>query len=119
MEPDPRRGARPDPRTRPRRARAVAARAGSAVYRRAGLLRLRSVRLPPAESAGVDHQPGIHRDEGGRRVRTQDHGAEPALADRLHLPQGHRLGLVLSQHDPRRLLALHHRLEAVYDHEGP
>src|SRR4029077_5533025 len=36
---------------------------------------------------------------------------EPALADRLHLPEGDWLGLVLSVNDPRRLLALHHRLE--------
>ena len=30
------------------------------------------------------------------------------LPDRLHLSQGHRLGLVLPQHDIGRLLALHH-----------
>ena len=29
-----------------------------------------------------------------------------------------RLGLVLSLDHPRRLLALHHRLEALHDHEG-
>jgi hypothetical protein len=28
------------------------------------------------------------------------------------------MGLVLSEHDPERLLALHHRLEAVHDDEG-
>ena len=28
--------------------------------------------------------------------KRQDHGAQPALADRLHLSEGHRLGLVLS-----------------------
>ena len=43
---------------------------------------------------------------------------EPALADRLHLSEGHRLGLVLSVDHPRRLLPLHHRLEAVHDDEG-
>jgi putative transposase len=43
---------------------------------------------------------------------------ERAVADRLHLSQGHRLGLVLSQHDPRRLQPLHHRLEALHDDEG-
>ena len=37
----------------------------------------------------------------------------------LHLPQGHRLGLVLSSvNDPRRLLALRHCLEAVHHHAG-
>ena len=47
------------------------------------------------------------------RPKGQDDGAEPALADRLHLSQGHRLGLVLPQHDIGRLLALHHLLGAV------
>ena len=32
--------------------------------------------------------------------------------------QGDRLGLVLPQHDIGRLLALHHRLEALHDDEG-
>ena len=32
--------------------------------------------------------------------------------------QGHRLGLVLPQHDIGRLLALHHRLEALHDDES-
>jgi hypothetical protein len=41
-----------------------------------------------------------------------------AVADRLHLSEGDRLGLVLPVDDPRRLLALHHRLEAVHDDEG-
>ena len=36
--------------------------------------------------------------EGGRSLRQSDHRAQPALADRLHLPQGHRLGLVLPVH---------------------
>ena len=56
--------------------------------------------------------------EGGGRVQEQDDRAEPALADRLHLSEGDRLGLVLSVNDPRRLLALHHRLEAVHHDEG-
>jgi hypothetical protein len=57
-------------------------------------------------------------DEGCRRVQGQDHGAQSALADRLHLSKSHRLGLVLLVDRPRRLLALHHRLEAVPNHEG-
>ena len=55
--------------------------------------------------------------EGSRRVQGQDDGAKPALADRLHLSEGDRLGLVLSQHGPGGL-ALYHRLEAVHDDEG-
>ena len=43
---------------------------------------------------------------------------EPAAADRLHLSQGDRLGLVLSVDHPRRLLALHHLLEAMHDDKG-
>jgi putative transposase len=40
-------------------------------------------------------------------------------ADRLYLPQGSGLGLVLSQHDPGRLQPLHHLMEALYKHEDP
>src|SRR5665811_2249976 len=53
-----------------------------------------------------------------RRVQGQDYRTQPALADRLHLSEGDWLGLVLSVDNPRRLLALHHRLEALYDDEG-
>ena len=71
-----------------------------------------------AESARSHHQPGLHRHQSGRGVQGQDHGAQPALADRLHLSQDHGLGLVLSLHRAGRLLALHCRLEALCDHEG-
>ena len=97
---------------------AVAARAGHALHRRRRLFCLGSFGLSPAQGPRPDHQPGLHRHQGGRRVQGQDHSPQPALADRLHLPQGHRLGLVLSVDHPRRLLALHHRLEAVHDHAG-
>jgi hypothetical protein len=40
------------------------------------------------------------------------------LADRLHLSEGRLLGLVIAVERARRLLALHHRLEAVRDDEG-
>ena len=36
----------------------------------------------------------------------------------FYLPQGHRLGLVLSVDHSRRLFPIHNRLEAVYHHEG-
>jgi len=55
----------------------------------------------------------LHRHQGGVRVQGQDDGAQPALADRLHLPEDHRLGLVLSLDRARRLLPLHRRLEAL------
>jgi transposase-like protein len=57
-------------------------------------------------------------------MKAADHFANPTtapnqpLADRLHLPQGYRLGLVLSVHRARRLLALHSGLEAVHHHVG-
>ena len=60
--------------------------------------------------------PAFCRHQGGGCLPGPDHGAEPAVADRLHLPQGRRLGLVLSVDHPRRLLPLHHRVEAVHDH---
>src|SRR5215813_728811 len=46
----------------------------------------------------------------------QDHSHQPALADGLHLSQDHWLGVVLSLHRARRLLALHRGLEAVCYH---
>ena len=65
------------------------------------LFRLGIFRLSAAQGPRPDHQPGLRRDQGGRRVQGQDNSAQPALADRLHLPQGHRLGLVLSVDHPR------------------
>ena len=50
--------------------------------------------------------------KAANEFKGQDHGDQPALADRLHLPQDHRLGLVLSLDRARRLLALHRDLEA-------
>ena len=41
-----------------------------------------------------------------RGIQGQDHGAQPALANRLHLSQGYGLGLGLSLHRAGRLLAL-------------
>ena len=35
---------------------------------------------------------GLHRDQSGRGVQGQDHGAQPALADRLPLSQGYGWG---------------------------
>ena len=70
------------------------------------------------ESARSYHQPGLHRHQSGRGIQGQDHGAQPALADRLHLSQDHGLGLVLPLDRAGRLLALHCRLEALCDDEG-
>ena len=70
------------------------------------------------ESARSYHQPALHRHQSGRGIQGQDHGAQLALADRLHLSQDHGLGLVLSLHRAGRLLALHCRLEALCDDES-
>jgi hypothetical protein len=62
-------------------------------------------------------QPDLHLAEQGSRPpapRVQRY----ALADRLHLPEGDRLGVVLSFEHPRRLLALYHRLGALH-HDRP
>ncbi len=78
-----------------RPAGALATRAGGALYRSPELFRLIGLGLPPAEGAGPDRQCGLHPDQGRRRVQTQDYRAQPAMADRLHLSDGDRLGLVL------------------------
>ena len=44
--------------------------------------------------------------------------AEPAVAERLHLSQGHRLGLVLPVEHPGGLSPHHHCLEALHQHDG-
>jgi transposase-like protein len=40
------------------------------------------------------HQPNLHRHQGRRRGQGQDNCSQPAVADRLYLFEGHRLGLV-------------------------
>ena len=44
------------------------------------------------KSARSYHQPGLHRHQSGRGIQGQDHGAQPALANRLHLSQDHGRG---------------------------
>ena len=90
----------------------VAAGAGGAVHRREEVFCLGSFGLSAAEGARSHHQPGLCGDQSRERVQGQDHRHQPALADRLHLPQDHGLGLVLSVDRARRLLALHRDLEA-------
>ena len=53
------------------------------------------------EGPWPDHKPGLHPDEGGRSLCQSDDRPKPALADRLHVFEGHRLGLVLSVHRAR------------------
>ena len=63
--------------------------------------------------------PAFHRHQGGERVQRQNHSHQPVMANRLHLSQSSGLGVVLSQHDPRRLQPLHHLVEALHQHENP
>ena len=93
---------------------------GGALYGQETIFCLGGVDLSASESARSYHQSGLHRHQSGRGIQGQDHGAQPALADRLHLSQGYGLGLglVLSLHRAGRLLALHCRLEALRDDES-
>src|SRR4051794_14023251 len=59
----------------------------------------------------------IYCAESYTRIRL-GHRAQPALADGLHLPEGDRLGLVLSLDRAGRLLTLHRGLEAVRHDAG-
>ena len=61
----------------------------------AGKTRLAGDAARAATSSGVKDLRREARD-------LKDVVAEPALADRLHLPEGYWLGLVLSVNDPRR-----------------
>src|SRR6516165_970474 len=66
-----------------------------------GQLCVRSHRLSALEGPWPDHEPGLHPDEDGRSLRQSDDRPKPALADRLHLSEGHRMGLVLFVHRAR------------------
>ena len=69
--------------------------AGSRVRRQAAVLRFGSLGLSLAEGPRPDHQPRPHPDEGRRPLCAADHRTQSAVANRFHLPTGHRLGLVL------------------------
>ena len=69
------------------------------------------------KAEGLVTSPAFILMKDGRSLRQPDDGDQPALANRLHLPQGHRLGMVLSLDGARRLLALHRRLEALHHDE--
>ena len=62
-----------------------------------------------------DHLPDPYRYQGWREVPVQDYGAEPDVADRIHLSKSHRLGLVLSPDD---IPDSHRRLATLRLHEG-
>ncbi|CAO4139999.1 hypothetical protein LPLAFNJD_LOCUS579 [Methylorubrum aminovorans] len=61
VEPPAHGGSRADRRTHAGRAVTQPARAGGTLHRRAAVLRLQSHRLPPTQSSGSGHQPGLYR----------------------------------------------------------
>ncbi len=115
LEPHPRRGPRQDHRAGAGRAGTVAARGRRRFHRCRKILRLRGQRLSAPESRTVSiTSPAFIVMKAADAFAEPDNRNQPALADRLHLPEGHRLGLVLSLDRARRLLALHRRLEALH-----
>jgi hypothetical protein len=83
LEPHPRGNPQPDCRPGAGSTRAQPAGTGGALHGRGKILCLGGVGLSASESARSHHQPGLHRHQSGRGVQGQDHGAQPALADRL------------------------------------
>lgn len=61
---------------------------GGDIDRRESPVHLGSIGVPAAAGERASDQPDLHRDEGGRRDQRQDVGAQPALANGLHLPEG-------------------------------
>jgi putative transposase len=52
-----------------------------------------STSKPTAEAVvRDDHRASLYCHQGGRRIQNQDHRAQPALADQLHIFESHRLG---------------------------
>ena len=64
-----------------------------------GLFCLGKLGLPASQGPRSDHQSGLHCHQGGQRVQRQDHGHQSDVADRLHVPEDHRLGLDVSVDD--------------------
>ena len=89
-----------------------------AATRTKALLRVRIERLPHSEGGGPHHEPGLRADVGLGCVQEPDDPGPRDVADRLHVLPDHQLGLVLPVDGARRLLALHHRVEAQPDDGG-
>ena len=64
----------------------------------APLLRIGIDREPASEGPGPHCMSGLHRAAGGRSVSTSEHARQSAPANRLHVPEGHRLAVVVSVH---------------------
>lgn len=68
--------------------------------RREELLRIGIINLPHSQGCRSGHRASAYRHPRRGPVPGHDYPVQCALADRLHPPQGDRLGPVLSQHDP-------------------
>ena len=67
--------------------------------------------LSDPASVRPDHEPGLCGDDRREDVSAADAPVERAVANRLHVSPRRAVGLVLPLDRPRRLLALHPRLD--------
>ena len=95
------------------RSREIPPRARLAVHGSGGPLSLGIQRVSHPPRRGPDHESGLRGALGGQDLRASDASAQRTLANRLHVPAGRRLGLVLPVDGARRLLALHPRVDAA------
>ena len=72
----------------------------------------RGPRVSHPQSRGSDHQSGVCGALGGQDICSSDAPAQRVVANRLHLPAGCRVGLVLPVDRARRLLTLHLGVDA-------
>ena len=70
-------------------------------------------RVSHPQGRGSHHQSGVCGALGGQDVCSSDAPAHRVVVNRLHLPAGRRVGLVLPVHRARRLLALHRGVDAA------
>ena len=82
----------------PGETRTVTERTGGQIHGRTDLLRLGIHGLSTAQGTRLDYQSGLYPDAGFSQVPATNDPRQPDVANRLYLPQGHRLGLVLSIH---------------------
>ena len=96
QEPPPRRGPGEGGRAGPGPARAVAPRAGRAVHRRGAALRPRGHGVPPGSRAhDLITSPAHVVVKAASEFRDKTTAPNELRSERLHPPEGHRLGVVL------------------------
>ncbi|MBN4048292.1 helix-turn-helix domain-containing protein, partial [bacterium AH-315-O15] len=113
LEPSPAAGPAPRRGGRAGRSGTVAPRAGVAVHGPGAALSLGVQCVSHPQGRGSHHQSGVCGALGGQDVCSSDAPAHRVVVNRLHLPAGRRVGLVLPVHRARRLLALHRGVDAA------